>query len=122
MCFNPEFNPQTHSLELASGEIEQVAKDRGTILLKLYDDKGIIRDVYLQKTLYIPSYPHDIFSVRAALEKGGMVILKHNDGELILKDGTTFPISVKNELYYLDLKNKMFTHEIDAANSCKPPR
>ena len=94
--------------------------NQGTILLKLYDDKGIIRDVYLQKTLYIPSYPHDIFSVRSALEKGGMVILKPNDGELILKDGTTFPISVKNGLYYLDLENGLFP-EVDTVNSCKPP-
>ena len=104
--FQEDFDPKKHSFTLANGDIERVAEKRGTILIHIRDETGVIRDVYLEDTLYCPSYPQDIFSVKAALRNGGKGIFNPNDGELIMKDGTKFPIGSTNGLYHLDLFEK----------------
>ena len=130
VSFQNDFKPENHSLELANGNIEQVAEKRGTILVHFKDEMGEIRDIYLEDTLYCPSFPTDIFSTKAALRKGGSVVLKSNDGELITSDGTMFPINCEGELYHLDLygnpaqvNTEMGDNDciIDEANSCKAP-
>ena len=63
--------------------------------------------------LYAPSYPQNIFSVRAAAEKGASVMLNANDGVLIHNDGVRFPIHTFGRLYYLNLCK-------DAVHSCQP--
>ena len=130
VSFQDNFKPEEHSLEYANGNIEQVAERRGTILVHFKDEMGEIRDIYLEDTLYCPSFPQDIFSTKAALRKGGSVILRSKDGELITSDGTMFPINCSGELYHLDLYDNPAPVNtevgdnyciIDEANSCKPP-
>ena len=119
VSFDDDFEPEKHSVTLANGKVEKVAEKRGTILINIRTDSGHLADVYLEKTLYIPSYPVDIFSVKAVTRNGGSVLLKSDDG-LLTKDGTNFPIRTQDgELYYLDLYNSNAVVN-DVVNSCKP--
>ena len=79
---------------------------------------GTIRDIYLENTLYCPKFPHDIFSVKAVCKKGkkrAKVILCNEESELIVEDGTSFPISTHGGLFYLDLFEKY--QDKDVVNS-----
>ena len=46
----------------------------------------------LENCLYIPSYPENIFSVKAANRKGSSVCFYPDHAELIANDGTVFEI------------------------------
>ena len=52
---------------------------------------GNIVQVTLKKALYIPSYPHNIFSVNAATKSGAEIKLQCGQN-LMTKDKTTFEI------------------------------
>ncbi len=54
----------------------------------------------LRKTLFVPSYPQNIFSVKDALHSGAEIQVKECDCKII-KNGTTFNITECNRLYYL---------------------
>ena len=54
----------------------------------------------LENTLYVPSFPQSIFSVRRALEKGAKVIFDGDKSNLIY-NGTSFPFVQHARLYYL---------------------
>ena len=115
--FQEDFKPDKHSVTLANGDIEKVAEKRGTILIHLRDEAGVIRDVYLGDTLYCPSYPQDIFSVKSALKDGGKVVLNSDDGELIMGDGSKFPIGSTDGMYKLDLFEKpKFVYDTNKVN------
>ena len=78
-----------------------IAKKRGTVVVDIQDEYGIIRKATLNNALYIPSYPQNIFSVQAATEKGAKVNFNADSGELVNKDGVKFPIQKHGRLYYL---------------------
>ncbi|KAI7790594.1 hypothetical protein IRJ41_015031 [Triplophysa rosa] len=59
----------------------------------------------LKKALYIPSYPQNIFSVKAATANGASINFMEGCDELIHKDGTKFDIQQYNRLYYLNTSN-----------------
>ena len=50
-------------------------------------------EVTLDKVLYIPSYPHCLFSVRAATKKGAKFYFADDGRDMIAPDRTTFPIT-----------------------------
>ena len=55
----------------------------------------------LKDALFIPTYPEDIFSVRAATSNGAKVKFSQDRNELVYKDGTAF-IEEHERLYYLN--------------------
>ena len=100
--FDSEFQAETHCVELADGtRCKGVAERRGDAEVCLMDSGGRHLKTMLKQALYIPSYPQDIFSVKAATSSGATVIFKKDKDILIHKDGTKFHIHVHNRLYYL---------------------
>ena len=63
--------------------------------------KGTVVEVKLENTLYVPTYPQNIFSVQAAMQKGATVNFHPDYAELIAPEGTKFPIEQHGRLYYL---------------------
>lgn len=55
----------------------------------------------LKQALYILSFPHNIFSVKAAPANGAMAHFKDGDNKLFHKDGTKFKMDMYGRLYYL---------------------
>ena len=55
--------------------------------------------------MYIPNYKQNIFSVQAAVNRGGAVNLTPNSSELSAPDGTKFSIKKYGKLYYLNYTN-----------------
>ncbi len=99
------FNPETHYIELADGsKVNNVAKKRGDAEVTLIDEKGQPIKTVMKQALYIPSYPHDIYSVKAATLDGAEVILKQGNSRMIM-DGHVFPIKECNRLYFLETVN-----------------
>ena len=56
----------------------------------------------MKNALYVPSYNTDIFSVKAATERGASVVFTPEFSRLIAKDGTAFEVESKGKLYYLN--------------------
>ena len=100
--FDENFEPQNHSIELADGrKYSNMAEKRGTALVTLTDSNGNSYQSTLENCLYIPSYPENIFSVKAANRKGSSVCFYPNHAELIAPDGTVFNIHCRGSLFYL---------------------
>lgn len=99
-CFNGEFKAESHCVELADGtRCSGVAERRGDAVVCLTDSTGRQLRTTLKDALYIPSYPQDIFSVKAATASDATVIFKKGEDILIHRNGTKFHIH--NRLYYL---------------------
>ena len=107
MKFNDSFNPEKHAIELADGTKQNVAQKQGTLKVSLKDSEGIDREGVLDNTLYIPSFPQEIFSIKAATRKGSTVTFGPQSSQLITKNGTKFNIREENNLYYLDKLNSV---------------
>lgn len=100
--FDNEFQAETHCFELADGtRCKGVAERHGDAEVCLMDSRGWHLKTLLKQALYIPSYPLDIFSVKAATSSRATVIFKKGKDVLIHKDGTKFHIHVHNKLHYL---------------------
>ena len=100
--FDDRFQSETHCVELADGtSCMGVAERRGDAEVCLVDSRGRCRSATLKQALYIPSYPQDIFSVRAATLNGATVIFKEGEDVLQYRDGTSFLIHEHNRLFYL---------------------
>lgn len=100
--FDAQFQPKSHCVELADGtRCSGVAEKRGDAEVCLTDSRGRKLKTILKQALYIPSYPQDIFSVKAATGSGATVIFRKGQNVLIHKDGTRFHIHVHDRLYYL---------------------
>ncbi len=94
--------PENHYIELADGtRTNSVAKKRGTVCVNITDKNGEVRSAILERALYCPNYPQNIYSVRAATKKGAEVHFSKDHDELITEEGVSFPIHRKGELYYL---------------------
>ena len=99
---DPIFNPAEHYIELADGSRKNiVAIKRGTALVSLRAQNGELHDVRLENTLYIPTYPQNIFSVQAETQNGVTIKICQDHPELIAPDGTKFLIEQQGRLYYL---------------------
>jgi hypothetical protein len=108
--FDKNFIPHKHTIELADGtQINSMATGKGTAVFYLRDEDGNLRKSYLRETLLIPSFPHDIFSVRAATRNGSSVHLYHDSGILASSNGTNFPIKSIGDLYYLNAPPRVTT-------------
>ena len=118
--FDSEFQAETHTVELADGtKCKGVAERRGDAEVYLMDSRGRRLKTALKQALYIPSYPQDIFSVKAATSSGATVIFKNGKDVLIHKDGTKFHIHVHNRLYYLHtVKDDVKCDDDDQAKGC----
>lgn len=100
--FDSSFRPQTHSVELADGtRCNGIAQQRGTAVIHFLDESGHQHRAQLRDALYMPSYPHDIFSVARATNGGATVIFKRGNSRMITKDGNKFNIHETGNLYYL---------------------
>lgn len=100
--FDSTFQPDTHSIELADGtKCSGIAQRRGTALISLLDSDGREQTAQLRDALYMPSYPHDIFSVARATNAGATVTFKRGDSHMIAKKGTRFDFHESGHLFYL---------------------
>ena len=105
ISFDEDYIPEDHFLELANGEkVRNVVKARGSAKVSIRDKNKVLQEAILKNALYIPSFPHNIFSVKSATQKGAQVCFQGNFGTLQAEDGTNFPVNTKNGLYYLNLR------------------
>ena len=96
------FDPNNHYMELADGSRKNnLVQKVGDAEVILRDDTGQPVKAILKGALYIPSYPHDIFSVKAATKNGAEITLRHGDNKMV-KEGATFTITEYNRLFYLE--------------------
>src|SRR6218665_3878598 len=87
--FEQNFKSSGHCIELADGSRSTgLVQDRGTAKVWVQSLDGRSREVNLENALYIPSYQHDIFSVRAATEKGATVNFSPHSAVLVAPNGT----------------------------------
>lgn len=104
--FDRSFQSATHCVELADGTRSNgIAESRGDAEVCLIDSGGRYHNATLRQALYIPSYPQDIFSVKAATASGATVIFREKNSLLQDTDGTKFHIHELNKLYYLQTVN-----------------
>lgn len=114
--FDDSFQPKDHTVELADGtRTSGVALKRGDAEVTLMDHEGKRIKAMLKRALYVPTYPQDIFSVKAATTSGASVSFREGRSELIHKSGTRFDIKEYSRLYYLDTVNDVTD---DSCNSC----
>ena len=105
--FNSTFQLEKHWVELADGtRCSRVAQKRGNAEFFLFDNRGQRHKATLRDALYIPSYPQNIFSVKAATGSGATVVFKEGKNALITKDGNRFDIQVYSRLYYLHTEDE----------------
>ncbi|KAI4888112.1 hypothetical protein NFI96_008428, partial [Prochilodus magdalenae] len=84
------FRPEDHMIELADGtKVSGMAKMRGEAEVYLLDSEGRRVRTRLKQALYIPSFPQNIFSVKAATGNGAEVRFKDGDDWLVNRDGKT---------------------------------
>ena len=101
--FDESFRPENHMIELADGTRETgVAQKRGEAVIHLKDSTGRVIPVVLKNSLFVPTYPLHIFSVRAATDAGAAVIFSQEKNYLQACDGTEFNIVTKGRLYYFE--------------------
>ena len=72
--------------------------------------------VLLKNPLYIPSYPQDISSVKAATSDGAELRFGQNSGELILHSGSIIKIEEHGRLYYLNCSVNQSPSNVDQIN------
>ena len=113
--FDSSFQPETHCVELADGsKCSGMAQQRGTAVIHLLDNAGRQHTAQLRDTLYMPSYPHDIFSVARASNGGATITFKKGESRMVTKGGSRFDIHETGNLYYLPTVEK----DVDQCNVC----
>ena len=69
--FDKGFESEKHTIELADGSRQKgVVQGKGTAKFTLSDIGGNEQNIFLDNTLYVPTYKQNIFSVQAATSKG----------------------------------------------------
>ena len=101
--FDTDFKPEEHTCELADGtKLKAMAEKRGTAVVFFKNTNGSICEVVLHEVLYIPSFPTNLFSVKAAVKFSSCsVLFSPNRDELITRDGSVFQIISRGDLYFL---------------------
>ncbi|KAL1269569.1 hypothetical protein QQF64_031858 [Cirrhinus molitorella] len=85
--FDDKFQPEKHYIELADGtRASGVALRRGDAEVYMIDSAGHQVRTTLRNALYIPSYPQNIFSVKAATTNEASISFQQGQDELIHKD------------------------------------
>ncbi|RVE68126.1 hypothetical protein OJAV_G00088600 [Oryzias javanicus] len=85
--FDESFNAERHTVELADGtKVNGTAQRRGTAMIRLVDCDGQQHRAYLRDALFMPTYPHDIFSVARAANEGTTITFKKGESHLITKN------------------------------------
>ena len=93
ICFDKDFNPDEHYIELADGSrSNNIALKKGIAKVTLQGTNGKACNIGLEGCLYIPRYKQNIFSVHAATEKGALGEVSNSASSLTTKDGTKFEI------------------------------
>ena len=99
---DPNFVPDKHFVELADGrKYNNIALMKGTVKICLTDSSGNVHAALLHNCLYIPSFPENIFSIKAATKSGASIIFTPECSELVTQDGVVFEIHNQGKLYYL---------------------
>ncbi|KAM9799552.1 uncharacterized protein ACBT44_015894 isoform 2-T2 [Syngnathus typhle] len=94
---------ETHCVELADGtRCKGVAERRGDAEVCLVDSTGRHLNATLRQALYIPSYPQDILSVKAATARGATVVFKEEKNVLIYQDGAVASDKAKEWVKAMD--------------------
>ena len=102
--FDANFEHASHSIELADGSrATGIVVGKGVTSVNLWDTHGMVQSVELRYVVYISSYKQDIFSVKAAAERGATVIFTPDYAELIAPNGTKFNIQTHQKLYFLNI-------------------
>ena len=78
-----------------------VAMKQGDAEVILTDADGRNLEAVLKDALLIPSYPQDIFAVKAATSNGAEVKFSQDQSELLYENSTKFIINEHERLYYL---------------------
>ena len=110
------FIPQNHSITLADGsKTNGMAVKKGTIKLSLENSEGEIIVGVLEGVLHVPSYPQNIFSVKAALKmKTSVHFNADKPSYLRTPSGILFPTHVhENGLHYL----RSHSHPVKSSSS-----
>ena len=99
--FDDDFVPEQHFIELADGrKYNNLALKKVSAKICL-DTSGRLFDSILTNCLYIPSYPENIFSIKAATLRGSSVNFHLNYAELVTENGIIFEIHCRGKLFYL---------------------
>jgi hypothetical protein len=70
IAHDPDFVPALHTVELADGKVlKSKAEKRGTVQLFFKDVSNQLHEVTLHNVLHIPTFPTNLFSVKAATKK-----------------------------------------------------
>ena len=99
-----DFKPHNHVIELADGSTATgVAIKKGTIEIALQNSEGKVVFGTLDNVLYVPSYPQNIFSVKAALRNKSSVHFNSDEPSYLkTPGGVLFHFEEhRNGLYYL---------------------
>ena len=106
ISFEEDYVPQHHYVELANGmKVHNISQGKGTARVALRDAHGDLKSAVLSNVLYVPSFPYNIFSVKSATKKGAVVTFGGETGMMHSSNGTSFPISSRDDLYFLNIKN-----------------
>ena len=106
ISFDGDYLPENHYVELANGmKINDLCQGRGTARVDIRDTNGKLRSAVLSNVLYVPTFPFNIFSVKSATKNGAVFTFGGKTGMMRSPNGTNFPISSRNDLYFLNLKN-----------------
>lgn len=98
--FDETFQPK--NIQLADGtHTTGSVQKKGDAQLELVDCSGRVVKVKLTGAFLIPGYPQNLLSVDAAASKGARFNFQENNNKMILPDGTTCKMKVKDRLYYL---------------------
>ncbi|XP_060758362.1 uncharacterized protein LOC132869011 [Neoarius graeffei] len=86
--FDRTFQPEKHFIELADGtRANGVALKRGDAEVNLMSREGERVKATLRDALFIPTYPQDIFSVKAATTNGASIKFEQGHDELVHENG-----------------------------------
>ena len=121
--FDASFQPEKHFIELANGEKRNnIALKRGEVNFTIMVTSGKCVKACLKSALFVPTFPHNIFSVQAATERGASVHFKPDSAELVYNDGTKSNIEKHGKLYCLrtcDLDNGQTDDSVNYASDLK---
>ena len=105
ICYDKEFDPDKHFIELADGRrSNKLATTMGTAKFTVLDSNGISRNVTLKNALLALKFPTSLFSVRAATDCGAEIVLKKGTGKLVSRE-THFNFERQGQLYCLQSEN-----------------
>uniref|UniRef100_A0A1A8PPT4 Retrovirus-related Pol poly from transposon TNT 1-94 n=1 Tax=Nothobranchius rachovii TaxID=451742 RepID=A0A1A8PPT4_9TELE len=117
--FDKAFQQKRHVMELADGTRHTGSVSaRGDAQLEVTDDTGKVLKIILTSALLIPEYPQDILSVEAAVSRGVKFSFEKDSSKMILPDGSTCRLKVKDRLYYLDATPATVSNSKDSCNAC----